>query len=221
MSSLKGWIILGLVDLVLLYLLPKVGSVFFVLLFLKILSDINIFKRVNIGKAYFTGPEIYYKEYFGNYRNIGYTFNALKTELGLSSDDTIMGIYYDNPCEVDPDRCRAIVAVVNDKHYNYSDEKLNSHGLKKAKLPSCEALSEYFTIIAPVFIFIAMTKFYKAFANFVKDKESCKRYHFELPKDCLSIEVYKKNKITFYIPYKSDPGFYLHSTEASSVKKTN
>jgi DNA gyrase inhibitor GyrI len=221
MGTIRNWFYLGLLDLAILYLAPKIGSVFFIILFLKILSDLNVFRRVNIGKTYFPGYEIYYREFVGNYKNIANSFINLRKDLGLTCDAHTLGIYYDNPKECDPNKCRAIVALINDKNYNFSDEQLNSLGLKKTKLPSVECLSEYFSLVSLAFVMIPIKKFYSAFVKFMNDKESVKRYHFEPRANFFSVEVYRKDRVTFYVPTKHNDEFLIHTGGSTTDKKND
>jgi hypothetical protein len=211
---MKIWLTLGLLSFGLYFYSAKVGITFLIVTVLYILNDIGLFKSAQLGKGYFRGTSIVYKEFVGNYTKIGQAFGEL-CNVGKEVDSkNMIGIYYDNPTNMkDQNNCRAVVGLLTKTQL--SEEKLVSFGMKQATLPDTECIQWYFKLkfyILPLMI-IGMKKFYGSLQNIIKDSSLQKIYSLDITKPLYSIEVYDSKTINFYIPLKNQEKFFLHTQD--------
>jgi hypothetical protein len=224
----RQWILLFILDLMIYWFHSfKMGAIFFVILFCKILWDIGFFKSVIFNARTLNRTEIYYKEFTGNYKNIGKEFEKLTlliTKFKLSKDIfSTFGLYYDNPKEVNPDQCRAIIGIISYPGSEKTDlneinipedmiDFLISFNFKKSTFPETPSIYTSFPFVNVLSIFMAIKKVYSQFER--KKPILMKEFNLDIKscKEQCSLEIYSQDAIHFYFPLKNKDRFRLHSS---------
>jgi hypothetical protein len=196
------------------------------LFILILLRDYGLFINIDFDKRIFPSCEVFYKEYTGNYKNIGYEFQKIMpiiNKFKLNRDYfNCFGSYYDNPNITDPNKCRAIIGILmlrnnsqDNSLYQQQPEFLSymqENNFKRGFISATLSLHTSFPNINMLSIFAAIYKVYGKFQQIMQNEDPVEYY--ELSNDdqiCGSIEIYKPKTMEFYFPLKNKEIRRLHS----------
>lgn len=164
-------------------------------------------------KPPFEELQIAYKFCRGSHKNSG----ALFTEVhSLAPSLKCIGVYYDDPLEVESQQLRYLVGVVvNDKECPATGEmkqQLQAGGFKTARFPAVDhALTTVFPFRGSVSVMIAVARVYPKLREYIKEKSLCARP---------LVELYEKDRVVFVCPLaKQDEFLVPEATEEPSSEE--
>lgn len=175
-----------------------------VLTLLGFLSYCGLFAPIDIKaeKPPFKELQVAYKFCRGSYKNSG----ALFTEVhSIAPSLKCIGVYYDDPNEVEPLRLRYLVGVVlNDTEQPAAQEvkeQLEAEGFKTARFPAVDhAVTTVFPFRGSVSVMIAMARVYPKLREYIKEKLLCARP---------LMEIYEDDRVLFVCPLAKQDEFYV------------
>lgn len=157
---------------------------------------------VGAGKPPIGAVVIAYKFAKGPYKNSGpLFFEAAK----LAPDNKAIGIYYDDPNNVNVNESRYVVASVLAEDDTEPDKEMvkrfEEYGFVIFKLPKVDnAVRATFPYKSFVSIFIAVQKVYPHLCSFIEEKKLC-AHPF--------LEIYDGQNIQFMVPLSKQQDFYV------------
>lgn len=186
--------LLGIIVVLILLVLTSLGF----------LSYCGLFAPIDIKaeKPPFKELQVAYKFCRGSYKNSG----ALFTEVhSIAPSLKCIGVYYDDPNEVEPLRLRYLVGVVlNDTDQPAAKEvkeQLEAEGFKTASFPAVDhAVTTVFPFRGSVSVMIAMARVYPKLREYIKEKLLCARP---------MMEIYEDNRVLFVCPLAKQDEFYV------------
>lgn len=175
-----------------------------VLTLLGFLSYCGLFAPIDIKaeKPPFKELQVAYKFCRGSYKNSG----ALFTEVhSIAPSLKCIGVYYDDPTEVEPLRLRYLVGVVlNDTEQPAAPEvkeQLEAEGFKTACFPAVDhAVTTVFPFRGSVSVMIAVARVYPKLREYIKEKLLCARP---------LMEIYEDDRVLFVCPLAKQDEFYV------------
>lgn len=187
-------LLLGIIVVLILLLLTLLGF----------LSYCGLFAPIDIKaeKPPFNELKVAYKFSRGSYKNSG----ALFTEAhSIAPTLKCIGVYYDDPSEVDVPRLRYLVGVVlNDTERPATKEvkeQLEAEGFKTASFPAVDhAVTTVFPFRGSVSVMIAMARVYPKLREYIKEKLLCARP---------MMEIYEGERVLFVCPLAKQDEFYV------------
>ena len=189
-----------------------VGVVIFAAtLLMRKLQRSGLFVKVKLSEKDFQGASVVIRTYRGPYKNVGKHFGNLMTLLKehLARHDTrVIGMYHDNPEEVDPNDCRASVGVILDGPLHGGIEKLllEKEGYERIDIPrQKKALYTEFPFTGLMSVLLSIWKVYGAFKLHMEKHEDASKFqasHYEIT----ALEKGASEGITcFYFPRGENP----------------
>ncbi|XP_002402779.3 testis-expressed protein 264 homolog [Ixodes scapularis] len=181
-----------------------------ILLLLSILAFLGycgLFAPIDIKaeKPPFKDLEVAYKFCRGSYKNSGAHFTEVHS---IAPSLKCIGVYYDDPNEVETLHLRYLVGVVlNDTERPATKEakqQLESEGYKTASFPAVDhAVTTVFPFRGSVSVMIAMARVYPKLREYIKEKLLCARP---------LIEIYEGDRVVFVCPLAKQDEFYVEET---------
>ncbi|KAH9383293.1 hypothetical protein HPB48_024413 [Haemaphysalis longicornis] len=186
-----------------------------VLTLLGFLSYCGLFAPIDIKaeKPPFKELQVAYKFCRGSYKNSG----ALFTEVhSIAPSLKCIGVYYDDPNEVEPLRLRYLVGVVlNDTDQPAAPavkEQLEAEGFKTARFPAVDhAVTTVFPFRGSVSVMIAMARVYPKLREYIKEKLLCARP---------LMEIYEDDRVLFVCPLAKQDEFYVEEATEEPEEAT-
>lgn len=201
----------------------KFAQIGLVLIFIKYFFDMGIFASTKFIEEIFSESEIFYWEYIGEYKKLHDHFRKLGnliTKYSLSKEKWHeFGFYYDDPKQVDPKKCRAVVGLqyeLNENNQKLCEEVkdfLFAEDFKYKKIKQTKCLMAKYVNYNFLSIIFAIRKFYTTLEQRLKDSEFLKKYNLEDKQNIFkcTIEVYKKDILEFSVPLEHQQQFMLYS----------
>jgi len=190
-----------LVVYLIILLLLLFASVCFLFVYSGLLSPIDIGTR----RPPFGILRIAYKFARGPYKNAGHLFTEAHS---LIPQLKTIGVYYDDPQQVDPTDLRYCVGVVLPDDKTLADEHLktlSNHGFKETILPAVEhAVITKFPFNNTISIFIGVARVYPKLAEYIQTEKLCAHP---------MVEIYDKDHIIFMAPLSRQDEFYVEETQ--------
>lgn len=191
---------LGLVIAIICILIILFGTVFAYLVYSGLFVDIE----VKAGSPPFGSLNVAYKYARGPYKNCGKLFTEVSSLVPALK---CIGIYYDDPEEVEPLSLRyAVGAVMNDDQSvgndsNAAKKILQEKGYHFVTFPPVDhAVMTTFPYKGIISIMIAITRVYPRLKNYVMDKKLCAHP---------IMEIYDGHEILFVAPLARQEEFYV------------
>ncbi|NXY77501.1 TX264 protein, partial [Glareola pratincola] len=194
-SIMSDWVLLGLiVALVVLLLLTVFGFVVYSGLFTEVV--------VSAGSLPLGSITLAYKFRVGPYGESGQLFTD---GCSISSKLCSIGVYYDNPHTVPPEKCRfAIGRILSEGDAKPSEEQIKrfqKYGFKIFSFPApSHVVMATFPFTTPLSIHLAINRVHPALDTYIKERKLCAH-----PR----IEIYKEDRIYFVCPLARQGDFYV------------
>ncbi|XP_054243432.1 testis-expressed protein 264 [Indicator indicator] len=194
-SIMSDWVLLGLiVALVMLLLLTIFGFVVYSGLFTEVV--------VSAGSPPVGSITLAYKFRVGPYGESGQLFTD---GCSISSKLCSIGVYYDNPHTVSPEKCRfAIGRILSEGDAKPSEEQIKrfqKYGFKIFSFPApSHVVMATFPFTTPLSIHLAVNRVHPALDTYIKERKLCAH-----PR----IEIYKEDRIYFVCPLARQGDFYV------------
>ncbi|NXG53870.1 TX264 protein, partial [Psilopogon haemacephalus] len=194
-SILSDWVLLGLIAaLVMLLLLTVFGFVVYSGLFTEVV--------VSAGSPPVGSITLAYKFRVGPYGESGQLFTD---GCSISSKLCSIGVYYDNPHTVSPEKCRfAIGRILSEGDAKPSEEQIKrfqKYGFKIFSFPApSHVVMATFPFTTPLSIHLAVNRVHPALDTYIKERKLCAH-----PR----IEIYKEDRIYFVCPLARQGDFYV------------
>ncbi|NXX51750.1 TX264 protein, partial [Tricholaema leucomelas] len=194
-SIMSDWVLLGLIAaLVMLLLLTVFGFVVYSGLFTEVV--------VSAGSPPVGSITLAYKFRVGPYGESGQLFTD---GCSISSKLCSIGIYYDNPHTVSPEKCRfAIGRILSEGDAKPSEEQIKrfqKYGFKIFSFPApSHVVMATFPFTTPLSIHLAVNRVHPALDTYIKERKLCAH-----PR----IEIYKEDRIYFVCPLARQGDFYV------------
>jgi len=161
----------------------------------------GLFTKIVVG----AGPpplgdvRILYKFARGPYKEAGRLFTETHC---LAPDLQKIGIYYDDPQQVNPADLRYCVGVLLDRPHSEDQRKnLTDNGFQEMKLPAIEnAVISKFPFNNTASIIIGVARVYPKLAEYIQEKKLCAHP---------MIEIYTDKEIVFMSPLSRQDEFYV------------
>lgn len=175
----------------------------------------GLFSPIDIGtrRPPFGILNIAYKFARGPYKNAGHLFTEAHS---LIPELKTIGIYYDDPQQVDPSDLRYCVGVVLPDDEAMSQEHmetLSQHGFKKASFPAVEhAVIAKFPFNNTISIFIGVARVYPRLAEYIQTEKLCAHP---------MVEIYDQNQIVFMAPLSRQDEFYVEETQEPEMSSAD
>uniref|UniRef100_H0Z897 Testis expressed 264, ER-phagy receptor n=1 Tax=Taeniopygia guttata TaxID=59729 RepID=H0Z897_TAEGU len=191
---MTDWVLLGLIAaLVVLLLLTVFGFVVYSGLFTEVV--------VSAGSPPVGNMTLAYKFRVGPYGESGQLFTD---GCSISSKLCSIGVYYDNPHTVSPEKCRfAIGRILSEGDAKPSEEQIKrfqKYGFKIFSFPApSHVVMATFPFTTPLSIHLAVNRVHPALDTYIKRK-LCAH-----PR----IEIYKQDRIYFVCPLARQGDFYV------------
>ncbi|KFR02823.1 Testis-expressed sequence 264 protein [Opisthocomus hoazin] len=192
---MSDWVLLGLIAaLVLLLLLTVFGFVVYSGLFTEVV--------VSAGSPPVSNITLAYKFRVGPYGESGQLFTD---GCSISSKLYSIGVYYDNPHTVSPEKCRfAIGRILSEGDAKPSEEQIKrfqKYGFKIFSFPApSHVVMATFPFTTPLSIHLAVNRVHPALDTYIKERKLCAH-----PR----IEIYKEDRIYFVCPLARQGDFYV------------
>lgn len=142
---------------------------------------------------------IVYNSFIGPYKNTGPVSDKIYYDL-LNNEkvETFkgFGIYYDNPKEVEEEKCRSIVGCILEEKDNNKIEELKKKGFNIIKIDDIDCIYTEFPFKGKISIIMGIIKVYPALEKYF-EKKSVKQYS-----PIMEIYNVPERKITYIIPKK-------------------
>jgi len=156
---------------------------------------------------------IAYKFARGPYKNAGHLFTAAHS---LIPELKTIGIYYDDPQQVDPTDLRYCVGVILPENKAVADEHmktLSAHGFKENFLPAVEhAVITKFPFNNTISIFIGVARVYPRLAEYIQTEKLCAHP---------MVEIYDEDHIIFMAPLSRQDEFYVEETQDPEISSAD
>ncbi|NXC76084.1 TX264 protein, partial [Anhinga anhinga] len=194
-SIMSDWVLLGLIAaLVVLLLLTIFGFVVYSGLFTEVV--------VSAGSPPVGNITLAYKFRVGPYGESGQLFTD---GCSISSKLCSIGVYYDNPHTVPPEKCRfAIGRILSEGDTKPSEEQIKrfqKYGFKIFSFPApSHVVMATFPFTTPLSIHLAVNRVHPALDTYIKERKLCAH-----PR----IEIYKEDRIYFVCPLARQGDFYV------------
>lgn len=194
-SIMTDWVLLGLIAaLVVLLLLTIFGFVVYSGLFTEVV--------VSAGSPPVGNMTLAYKFRVGPYGESGQLFTD---GCSISSKLCSIGVYYDNPHTVSPEKCRfAIGRILSEGDAKPSEEQIQrfqKYGFKIFSFPApSHVVMATFPFTTPLSIHLAINRVHPALDTYIKERKLCAH-----PR----IEIYKQDRIYFVCPLARQGDFYV------------
>ncbi|XP_039414935.1 testis-expressed protein 264 [Corvus cornix cornix] len=194
-SIMTDWVLLGLIAaLVVLLLLTIFGFVVYSGLFTEVV--------VSAGSPPVGNMTLAYKFRVGPYGESGQLFTD---GCSISSKLCSIGVYYDNPHTVSPEKCRfAIGRILSEGDAKPSEEQIQrfqKYGFKIFSFPApSHVVMATFPFTTPLSIHLAVNRVHPALDTYIKERKLCAH-----PR----IEIYKQDRIYFVCPLARQGDFYV------------
>ncbi|XP_032555166.1 testis-expressed protein 264 [Chiroxiphia lanceolata] len=195
MSIMTDWVLLGLIAAVVaLLLLTVFGFVVYSGLFTEVV--------VSAGSPPVGTMTLAYKFRVGPYGESGQLFTD---GCSISSKLCSIGVYYDNPHTVSPEKCRfAIGRILSEGDAKPSEEQIKrfqKYGFKIFTFPApSHVVMATFPFTTPLSIHLAVNRVHPALDTYIKERKLCAH-----PR----IEIYKQDRIYFVCPLARQGDFYV------------
>lgn len=192
---MTDWVLLGLIAaLVMLLLLTVFGFVVYSGLFTEVV--------VSAGSPPVGNMTLAYKFRVGPYGESGQLFTD---GCSISSKLCSIGVYYDNPHTVSPEKCRfAIGRILSEGDAKPSEEQIKrfqKYGFKIFSFPApSHVVMATFPFTTPLSIHLAVNRVHPALDTYIKERKLCAH-----PR----IEIYKQDRIYFVCPLARQGDFYV------------
>ncbi|KAM6344347.1 LOW QUALITY PROTEIN: testis-expressed protein 264 [Alca torda] len=190
---MSDWVLLGLIAaLVVLLLLTVFGFVVYSGLFTEVV--------VSAGSPPLGSITLAYKFRVGPYGESGQLFTD---GCSISSKLCSIGVYYDNPHTVPPEKCRfAIGRILSEGDAKPSEEQIKrfQYGFKIFSFPAPTVVMATFPFTTPLSIHLAVNRVHPALDTYIKERKLCAH-----PR----IEIYKEDRIYFVCPLARQGDFYV------------
>ncbi|KFP82270.1 Testis-expressed sequence 264 protein [Apaloderma vittatum] len=192
---MSDWVLLGLIAaLVTLLLLTVFGFVVYSGLFTEVV--------VSAGSPPVGSITLAYKFRVGPYGESGQLFTD---GCSISSKLCSIGVYYDNPHTVSPEKCRfAIGRILSEGDAKPSEEQIKrfqKYGFKIFSFPApSHVVMATFPFTTPLSIHLAVNRVHPALDTYIKERKLCAH-----PR----IEIYKEDRIYFVCPLARQGDFYV------------
>ena len=185
----------------------------------RILSIIGFTRSPVIYRGFFKDGICFTKDHLGSYSNLHEAFKeALKLiEQFKLKDYVVIGIYYDQPGEVEESKLRSSVGIYK-KNMTKIAEKIpedfekycESKGYIKNELPMADSLYSNWDYINVFSMMLGIYKFYNLLKQNLKDNFFKKQFRVDEKKIKVSIETYEANNIiNFYVPFINGEKFMI------------
>ncbi|NXU26324.1 TX264 protein, partial [Thalassarche chlororhynchos] len=194
-SVMSDWVLLGLIAaLVVLLLLTVFGFAVYSGLFTEVV--------VSAGSPPVGNITLAYKFRVGPYGESGQLFTD---GCSISSKLCSIGVYYDNPHTVPPEKCRfAIGRILSEGDAKPSEEQIKrfqKYGFKIFSFPApSHVVMATFPFTTPMSIHLAVNRVHPALDTYIKERKLCAH-----PR----IEIYKQDRIYFVCPLARQGDFYV------------
>ncbi|KAM9227231.1 testis-expressed protein 264 [Leptosomus discolor] len=194
-SIMSDWMLLGLIAVVVVLLLLTIfGFVVYSGLFTEVV--------VSAGSPPVGSITLAYKFRVGPYGESGQLFTD---GCSISSKLYSIGIYYDNPHTVPPEKCRfAIGRILSEGDAKPSEEQIKrfqKYGFKIISFPApSHVVMATFPFTTPLSIHLAVNRVHPALDIYIKERKLCAH-----PR----IEIYKEDRIYFVCPLARQGDFYV------------
>jgi hypothetical protein len=220
-----GWIFILFIDfLIFLFISFKASFIFFIISGTIFIWRMGFFRRILFNTGVLKEIDIYYKEYTGDYYYIYEEYEKIDliiNRLKLNKNEYFpFGLYYDDPKKTEASKCRAIVGIIkeikekeNKKEENNTESCVISKGYKKSNLPETDCLFSFFEFINPMSKVLGINKFYSTLESSLQSEQFRKTFNIDKKKYKLSVEIYKGDKVFFFVPLKNYERFNLHSNK--------
>ncbi|XP_025940720.1 testis-expressed protein 264 [Apteryx rowi] len=194
-SIMTDWVLLGLIGaLVVLLLLTVFGFVVYSGLFTEVV--------VSAGSPPVGSITLAYKFRVGPYGESGQLFTD---SCSISSKLCSIGVYYDNPHTVPPEKCRfAIGRILSEGEAKPTEEQIKQfqkYGFKIFSFPApSHVVMATFPFTTPLSIHLAVNRVHPALDTYIKERKLCAH-----PR----LEIYKEDRIYFVCPLARQGDFYV------------
>ncbi|XP_054022979.1 testis-expressed protein 264 [Dryobates pubescens] len=194
-SIMSDWVLLGLIAAVVaLLLLTIFGFAVYSGLFTEVV--------VSAGSPPVGSITLAYKFRVGPYGESGQLFTD---GCSISSKLCSIGVYYDNPHTVSPEKCRfAIGRILSEGDAKPSEEQIKrfqKYGFKIFSFPApSHVVMATFPFTTPLSIHLAVNRVHPALDTYIKERKLCAH-----PR----IEIYKEDRIYFVCPLARQGDFYV------------
>ncbi|XP_047909757.2 testis-expressed protein 264 isoform X1 [Anser cygnoides] len=194
-SIMSDWVLLGLIGvLVVLLLLTVFGFAVYSGLFTEVV--------VSAGSPPIGSITLAYKFRVGPYGESGQLFTD---GCSISSKLCSIGVYYDNPHTVSPEKCRfAIGRILSEGDAKPTEEQIRQfqkYGFKIFSFPTpSHVVMASFPFTTPLSIHLAVNRVHPALDTYIKERKLCAH-----PR----LEIYKEDRIYFVCPLARQGDFYV------------
>lgn len=226
---MKVWLILIGLTLFSYFVLPNIITYLLLAATVyKILNDLHIIGESKFGLGSLKRNELYYLNLKGAYheqeKTWMYVMNILK-KFNLTEHYQVcsFGMYYDDPKKVKPEDCRSVLGICcTDYQSAELDSYLISEGFSKASMTQTSAIITRMSIIHPMFIGLAIKRYYKDLGRNLYDKEFLSKFRVsEVEKIPGIIEMFKKQTIDFYVPCGNFDKFDFYKADMVEKQRKN
>uniref|UniRef100_A0A8D0FZH1 Testis expressed 264, ER-phagy receptor n=1 Tax=Sphenodon punctatus TaxID=8508 RepID=A0A8D0FZH1_SPHPU len=192
---MSDWLLIGLTGaLIVLLLLTLFGIAIYSGLFTEVVVSAGLPPIRNITVAY--------KFMVGPYGDCGKLYME---SCSISPKLCSIGVYYDNPHTVPPEKCRYIVgSILSEGEERPSEEQIrlfHKFGFKIFSFPApSHVVMATFPYTTPLSIHLAVNRVYPCLDSYIKERKLCAH-----PR----LEIYKGNQIYFVCPLARQGDFYV------------
>uniref|UniRef100_A0A2R5LEI1 Putative sterol metabolic process n=2 Tax=Ornithodoros turicata TaxID=34597 RepID=A0A2R5LEI1_9ACAR len=172
--------------------------------FLGFLGYCGLFAPIDIraGKPPFEELKVAYKFCRGPYKTSGGLFTEVHN---LAPSLKCIGMYYDDPDEVEPMQLRFLVGAILNDSLCPADEtllkKLQEEGYRTVTFPAVDnVISTTFPFRGSVSVILAVARVYPQLKEYIKEKHLC-AHPF--------LEIYESDKVLFVCPLAKQDEFYV------------
>lgn len=146
------------------------------------------FTSISVKKENIPDLWIVYETFRGPYKDTGPVSDRIYYDL-LNKDSLEtykgFGIYYDNPQETDPKKCRSIIGcIVEERDYRRIEEIKSEYNI--AKIPGGEAVSAIFPFRGKLSILFGIFRVYPALNRYLQGKQTAVMEIYNVPQKCIS-----------------------------------
>jgi hypothetical protein len=153
----------------------------------------GFFEKIKLEEKKDGGYIIVGMEITGPYKDVGKSMKSVQQKLDKIKvkHSQSIGVYYDDPATVAPDKCRSLVGAILPNQQSEKMVGLESSGLKLDSVPAAKAVIAEFPLKNTLSYMIGPMKVYPAFTNYMKEKGY---------KSTLSYEIYDEERhIIIYV----------------------
>ncbi|XP_052534699.1 testis-expressed protein 264 [Tympanuchus pallidicinctus] len=194
-SIMSDWMLLGLIAVLVVLLLLTIFA-------FAVYSGLFTEVVVSAGSPPVGSITLAYKFRVGPYGESGQLFTD---GCSISSKLCSIGVYYDNPHTVSPEKCRfAIGRILSEGDAKPSEEQIRrfqKYGFKIFTFPTpSHVVMASFPFTTPLSIHLAVNRVHPALDTYIKERKLCAH-----PR----IEIYKEDRIYFVCPLARQGDFYV------------